>query len=62
MLKADSVGRMYNEVKKEYVIPKVWDISNVEQQNTNVKILCPHCGAPNDSMAELCVNCRNVLY
>lgn len=62
VLKADSVGRMYNEVKKEYVIPKVWDISNVEQQNTNVKILCPHCGAPNDSMAELCVNCRNVLY
>lgn len=53
VLKADSVGGMYNKVKKEYVAPKAWAISNVEQQDTEVKILCPHCDTPNDSISRI---------
>lgn len=61
VLTADSVGTIYNEVKKEYVAPKSWATSNVEQQDAEVKILCPHCDTPNDSRDGSCINCGNVL-
>ena len=63
VLAVDSVGAIYNEVKNEYVAPKVLPISNVEeQQNLNTKVLCPHCDTPNDLGAESCINCGDNLY
>lgn len=62
VLTADSVGAMYNELKREYITQKVSSVPSAEEQDASIKILCPHCDTPNDSMAELCVNCGNVLY
>lgn len=62
VLTADSVGAIYNEVKNEYMSPKVLSVSSVEDQVIDGKICCPHCDALNESNAEFCANCGNVLY
>jgi len=62
VLTADSVGSIYNEVKREYITPKTLSVPSAEKQDASAKILCPHCDAPNDSKAGFCVNCGNVLY
>ncbi len=62
VLTADSVGSIYNEVKREYITPKTLSMSSVEKQDASPKILCTHCDTPNESNAGFCVNCGNVLY
>lgn len=42
--------------------PKVLSVSSVEDQVIDGKICCPHCDALNESNAEFCANCGNVLY